>query len=220
MTGVLEPSFKSVLNQTDLCATDGMPLVWAARWLSKSAQGRVYGPDSMLLLCEQAARFDHRIFLYGGRDETLWQLSGVLRKKFPDLQIAGAYAPPFRTLSPAEDDACMSRIRESEADIVFVGIGCPKQERWMAEHKDKLPGVVLLGVGAAFDFHCGRVRQSPSWMQEAGLEWLFRLCMEPMRLWRRYLLLNPLFVALWTLQMLGLLRYRLEDTSHAQVQAL
>jgi N-acetylglucosaminyldiphosphoundecaprenol N-acetyl-beta-D-mannosaminyltransferase len=209
MTGVLDSSFRAVLNGADLGTSDGMPLVWALRWLGARGQRRVYGPDLMLALCGQAARLGHRIFLYGGREETLAQLGELLRTRFPNLSIAGAYAPPFRRLTPEEDAACMARICASGADLAFVGIGAPKQERWMAEHKAKMPGVVMLGVGAAFDFHCGRVRQAPGWMQRAGLEWLFRLYMEPGRLWRRYVLLNPLFVILWSLQMTGILRYDL-----------
>ena len=208
MTGVLDSSFRAVLNGADLGTSDGMPLVWAVRWLGARGQMRVYGPDLMLALCGQAARLGHRIFLYGGREETLERLCEVLAARFPSLAIAGSYSPPFRRLTPEEDAACVQRIRASDADLVFVGIGAPKQERWMAEHKDQLPGVVMLGVGAAFDFHCGRVRQAPGWMQQSGLEWLFRLYMEPTRLWRRYVLLNPLFVILWSLQMTGILRYQ------------
>ncbi len=208
MTGVLDSSFRVVLNSADLGTSDGMPLVWAVRWLGARGQMRVYGPDLMLALCGQAARLGHRIFLYGGRDETLARLCEVLEARFPSLAIAGSYSPPFRRLTPEEDAACVERIRASDPDLIFVGLGAPKQELWMAEHKAQIPGVVMLGVGAAFDFHCGRIRQAPCWMQQSGLEWLFRLHLEPARLWRRYVLLNPLFVILWSLQMTGILRYQ------------
>jgi N-acetylglucosaminyldiphosphoundecaprenol N-acetyl-beta-D-mannosaminyltransferase len=135
-----------------------------------------------------------------------------MRCRFPRLDIVGTYSPPFRPLTPEEDRADIERILSSRADIVFVSLGAPKQERWMAEHRAKLPGVVMLGVGAAFDFHAGRVRQAPPWMRKSGLEWLFRLYVEPARLWRRYVLLNPLFVAMWALQAVGLLNYKLEPT--------
>ena len=206
MTAVFDPLFRAHLNRATLATSDGMPLVWALRSFGTRQQRRVYGPDLMLAVCGQAQRLGHRIYLYGGRQETLGILCGRLGQKFPGLRIAGAYSPPFRPLTPEEDARAIGHIRDSQADIVFCGIGAPKQERWMAAHVDQLPGCLLFGVGAAFDFHAGRVRQAPRWMQRSGLEWLFRLCMEPARLWRRYVLLNPLFLALWALQWAGLLR--------------
>jgi N-acetylglucosaminyldiphosphoundecaprenol N-acetyl-beta-D-mannosaminyltransferase len=212
MNGVLDGVVRSALNNADIAATDGMPLVWALRSLGARAQQRVYGPDLMLAICGQAARVGHRVFLYGGRSETLAILVGRLKSRFPTLEIAGAYAPPFRPLTAEEDRACVASILESQADVLFVGVGAPKQERWMAEHCTSLPGVVMFGVGAAFDFHAGRVRQAPPWMQRSGLEWLFRLGVEPARLWRRYVLLNPLFLMMWALQSAGLINYNLEPT--------
>lgn len=208
MTGVLQPEFRKVLQGADIATSDGMPLVWALRSLGVRGQPRVYGPDLMLEVCEQAAAHRHRIFLYGGGERTLPALCKRLTERFPGLLISGAHGPPFRPLTREEDAACIKEILDSNADIVFVGIGMPKQERWIAEHRDRLPGVVMLGVGAAFDFHAGRVRQAPGWMQRVGLEWLFRLLMEPCRLWKRYLLLNPLFLAMWGLQLAGVLRYK------------
>jgi N-acetylglucosaminyldiphosphoundecaprenol N-acetyl-beta-D-mannosaminyltransferase len=210
MTAVFDRAVRTVLNGADIAATDGMPLVWALRSFGAKGQRRVYGPDLMLALCGQAARLGHRVFLYGGRPDTLSQLCDRLRAKFPALEIVDAYAPPFRPLTPEEDRACMTRILSSDADLVFVGIGAPKQERWMTEHRAELPGVVMLGVGAAFDFHAGSVRQAPPWMQRRGLEWLFRLCAEPKRLWRRYLVVNPLFLVMWALQSAGVLTYDLK----------
>jgi N-acetylglucosaminyldiphosphoundecaprenol N-acetyl-beta-D-mannosaminyltransferase len=202
MSAVFDPSYRAVLNSMDIDATDGMPLVWALRSFGFRKQERVYGPDLMLALCGQAAKLGYPVFLYGGRTDVLTVLQRNLTKRFPGLQIADAYAPPFRTLTPEEDRHCIQQILNSAAKLVFVGIGTPKQDRWMSEHSSKLPGVVMLGVGAAFDFHAGRVRQAPVWMQQKGLEWFFRLLMEPRRLWKRYLL-NPLFLVMWGLERAG-----------------
>ncbi len=210
MNGVFDGPVRSALNNADIAATDGMPLVWALRSQGVKKQRRVYGPDLMLALCGQAARCGHRVFLYGGRTETLATLLRHLKSRFPTLEIAGACSPPFRPLTPEEDRACVASILASDADLLFVGIGAPKQERWMADHYRQLPGIVMFGVGAAFDFHAGRVRQAPGWMQRSGLEWLFRLAVEPARLWRRYVFLNPLFLLMWALQTAGLLDYHLE----------
>lgn len=206
MTAFFDARFRAVLNRATLGTSDGMPLVWALRSFGVRRQRRVYGPDLMLALCGQAQRLGHRVFLYGGREETLPILCARLRQRFPKLQIAGAYAPPFRPLTPQEHSASIEQIRASQAELIFCGIGVPKQENWMAEHQHSLSGCVMFGVGAAFDFHAGRVPQAPGWMQRSGLEWLFRLRMEPTRLWRRYLFLNPMFLVLWTLQLSGLLR--------------
>lgn len=195
-----DPEIARFLNHADIATPDGMPVVWALRSFGYRNQQRVYGPTLMLEICRRAAALGHRIFLYGGRDETLFALKERLNKRFPDLRIAGAYSPPFRDLTPEEENIIESRIRESDADIVFVGISTPKQERWMHEHRDSFPGVTLIGVGAAFDFHAGRVRQAPGWMQRNGLEWLFRLVTEPVRLWKRYLLTTPQFLPLWAKQ--------------------
>lgn len=193
---------REILNAADIATPDGMPLVWALRSFGARGQQRVYGPELMLRLCEDAARQGHRVFLYGGREESLEGLVRRLRAKFPGVQIAGACSPPWRALTPAEDEAAVARIRNSDADIVFVGISTPKQERWMHAHRGSFPGVVMAGVGAAFDFYSGRVRQAPPWMRDHGLEWLFRLTMEPARLWRRYLLVTPRFLPLWAIEWL------------------
>jgi N-acetylglucosaminyldiphosphoundecaprenol N-acetyl-beta-D-mannosaminyltransferase len=194
------PELARILNEADIATPDGVPVVWALRSFGYKNQQRVYGPTLMLEICGRAATLGHRIFLYGGRDETLGALRERLHVRFPELQIADAYAPPFRELSSREKSEIEKRIRDSDADIVFVGISTPKQERWMYEHRYSFPGVTLIGVGAAFDFHAGRVRQAPAWMQRNGLEWLFRLMTEPVRLWRRYLLTTPQFLPLWAKQ--------------------
>jgi N-acetylglucosaminyldiphosphoundecaprenol N-acetyl-beta-D-mannosaminyltransferase len=195
-----DPAVKAILNDADIATPDGMPLVWALRSFGIREQQRVYGPNLMLALCEQAEQLGHRIFLYGGRPDTLETLCLNLQQRHPRLQIAGSYSPPFRALTDAEEDEIQNMIRDAAPDLLFVGISTPKQERWMSAHRETLPGVIMVGVGAAFDFHAGRVRQAPSWMQSRGLEWLFRLVSEPARLWKRYVLVTPWFLPYWALQ--------------------
>jgi N-acetylglucosaminyldiphosphoundecaprenol N-acetyl-beta-D-mannosaminyltransferase len=175
---------------------DGQPLVWALRALGHRQASRVYGPDLMALYCARAAsRTGARMYLYGGRDErALERLTDALRERFRGLEIVGGYSPPYREPTEAERDSVAAEINESGADVVWVGTGQPKQEKWMAEMRDRLTAPVLVGVGAAFDFHAGIVPQAPAWMQRTGLEWAFRLAREPRRLWRRYARYNPRFV--------------------------
>ncbi len=208
VTGFFERRFRDILNAADAATPDGMPVVWAMRSFGVPGQQRVYGPDLMLALCERAETAGHRIFFYGARLETLDALRARLTAKFPKLRIAGAISPPFRAVTPEEDAAFVREIVESGADIVFVGLSTPKQENWMAAHRERLPGLVLFGVGAAFDFHAGRIEQAPAWMQRTGLEWLFRLTREPRRLWKRYLLITAVFPPLWAMQKLKILRYQ------------
>ena len=208
-----DAAFRRIVNNADMATPDGMPVVWAMRSFGRRGQPRVYGPTLMLHLCESAQRRGHRVFLYGARKETLGALRRNLLSRFPELAIVGCYAPPFRPLTAEEDAEVTRSIVESRADIVFVGIGTPKQDAWMAAHRATLPGVVMFGVGAAFDFHAGRVQQAPPWMQRNGLEWLYRLSREPKRLWRRYLVQTPLFVPLWFLQLAGVLRYPSRESS-------
>lgn len=202
ITAHRDSAISEILNASDIATPDGMPLVWALRSLGVKEQTRVYGPTLMLRLCEDAERHGHRVFLYGGLEETLPRLQSRLTSFFPGLQIVGSYSPPFRPLTREEDRLVRQRIVDSNAEIVFVGISTPKQERWMYSHREAFPGIVMIGVGAAFDFHAGRVRQAPGWMQRNGLEWLFRLTMEPRRLWHRYLVETPRFLPLWGLQLL------------------
>ncbi|HLJ50809.1 MAG TPA: WecB/TagA/CpsF family glycosyltransferase [Bryobacteraceae bacterium] len=201
MTARRDPAFREILNAADIATPDGMPVVWAMRSLGSHGQGRVYGPTLMLSLSQFAEARHYKVFLYGASNGTLAKLAENLLARFPDLLIAGRYAPPYRPLTPKEDRDIVSKLRESKADIVFVGLSTPKQEAWMSAHKAGLPGVVMLGVGAAFDFHAGRVSQAPAWMQRNGLEWFYRLLMEPRRLWRRYLIETPMFLPLWFLQL-------------------
>ncbi len=188
--------YRRVVNGADLVTSDGMPLVWLLRRRGFADARRVYGPDLMLAVCESAAREGIPIGLFGGTPEVLAELTHRLAERLPGLQIACAISPPFGQFSPEQNREYARTIRSSGARIVFVGLGCPKQERWMAECSP-LMSAVLLGVGAAFNFHAGKVRQSPAWMQRAGLEWAFRFAMEPQRLWRRYVWHNPRFI--WAL---------------------
>ncbi len=185
----------AVLGAT-LAVPDGQPLVWALRALGHARATRVYGPDLMARFCARAALDGTPIYLYGGRTpEALELLEARLRERFPGLRIAGGYSPPFRALSATEEQDVVSAIDASGAEVVWVGTGQPKQERWMLAMRPRLSAPLLVGVGAAFDFHAGLVSQAPAWMQRSGLEWVYRLSREPRRLWRRYARYNPLFVA-------------------------
>ena len=208
VTARRDAELRSALNGADVATPDGMPVVWAMRSFGAITQQRVYGPALMLWLCEAAVCHRYRIFLYGGRPEVLAALCEKLNTRYPELMIVGTYSSPFRPLTTAEDGHVKQMIRDSGAHLVFVGVSTPKQEKWMAAHRRDFPGKVLVGVGAAFDFHAKRVRQAPGWMRQAGLEWLFRLLMEPARLWKRYLLVTPQFLPLWALQKMGLLHQR------------
>jgi N-acetylglucosaminyldiphosphoundecaprenol N-acetyl-beta-D-mannosaminyltransferase len=187
-------TMRAVLGAT-LAVPDGQPLVWALRLLGHGRATRVYGPDLMAHYCAHAASTGTPIYLYGGRSEqALELLEARLGERFPGLRIAGAWSPPFRPLSPEEQAWVVEQIDGSGAQVVWVGTGQPKQELWMSEMRAHLAAPLLVGVGAAFDFHAGIVSQAPGWMQRNGLEWLYRLTREPKRLWRRYLTQNPRFV--------------------------
>jgi exopolysaccharide biosynthesis WecB/TagA/CpsF family protein len=194
VTARREPAFARAIGAADLVVADGAPVAWRLRTLGFPGQPRLSGPDLMRKCCERAASEGIAIFLYGGTAATLRRLSARLAAEFPNLVVAGCYAPPYRELTAAEDEHVTHAIRDSGAQLVFVGLGCPRQETWMAAHRGSIDAV-MLGVGAAFDFYAGTIRRAPRWMQHAGLEWLHRLCSEPRRLWRRYLVTNALFIA-------------------------
>lgn len=204
------PELRLVFNGSGLTTPDGMPLVWLCRYKGYHDVSRVYGPDLMLALCERSVGQGYRHFFYGGAEGVPEQLAENLRERFPGLLVAGTYSPPFHPLIPAEDAHVVRMINKASPDIVWVGLGSPKQELWMAAHLGRLRVPVLIGVGAAFDFHAGLKKQAPYWMQQNGLEWLFRLLAEPRRLWKRYVINNPRFVIMVLLQMMGLRRYSLE----------
>jgi N-acetylglucosaminyldiphosphoundecaprenol N-acetyl-beta-D-mannosaminyltransferase len=200
----------AVLGAT-LAVPDGQPLVWALHALGHSRATRVYGPDLMASFCARAARAGTPMFLYGGRSEAaLALLEARLRERYPGIQIVGGYSPPFRPLSAVERQQVIAAIDSSRASVVWVGIGQPKQEKWMLEMRPLLAAPLLVGVGAAFDFHAGLVSQAPGWMQRNGLEWLYRLSREPRRLWPRYVRYNPLFIACFFAQYL---RHRLRRSA-------
>jgi N-acetylglucosaminyldiphosphoundecaprenol N-acetyl-beta-D-mannosaminyltransferase len=197
-----DPELRSAVLGADFTVPDGQPLVWALNLLGHRLRDRVYGPDLMDHACARAARTGRRMYLYGGRSQgALVQLTRNLRLRHPGLQIVGGYVPPFRELTAEEEAAVVADIRRSGAEVVWVGIGVPKQEKWMAKMTGRLDGCVLVGVGAAFDFHGGLIPQAPAAMQRLGLEWAFRLAHEPRRLWRRYLTYNPRFVLGFTRQL-------------------
>jgi len=204
---------RAIHNAAGLVVPDGMPLVWLSRLGGHKHVERVYGPDLMLAVCERSQETGYGHFLYGGATGVPELLAENLKRRFPRLRIVGTHSPPFRPLTPSEDAAVVRMIDESGAEIVWVGLSTPKQERWMAAHTVRLSAPVLVGVGAAFDFLAGLKKQAPRWMQRAGLEWFFRLVTEPRRLWRRYLVNNPLFVLLAISQALGLKQYMLRQTS-------
>ncbi len=189
-------SYKKVLDNADMITPDGMPLVWAAKLMGDKNIERTYGPDLLLALCERGQEKGYGHYFYGGMESTCSLLGNVLKKKFSNIDIRGYYAPPFRPSHAQEDEEIIGRINGLNADVLWVGLGSPKQDYWMYEHREKLNVPVIIGVGAAFDFIAGVKRQAPWWMQRCGLEWFFRLCSEPKRLWRRYLIGNTRFIYL------------------------
>jgi exopolysaccharide biosynthesis WecB/TagA/CpsF family protein len=201
--GASDEAYGAKLNQFDLVVPDGQPIRWALRLLHGiRLPDRVYGPTLMLRVCEEAAKTGQGIYLYGSRPEILDRLQRNLVQRFPGLKVSGVKSPPFRPSTPEEDAADVQDILDSGARILFVGLGCPLQDNWAAAHRDRL-ALPMLCVGAAFDFHAGTLRQAPSWMQGSGLEWVFRLAMEPRRLWKRYARYNSLFVGLVMRQLIG-----------------
>lgn len=187
---------RHALAQADIAAPDGMPLVWTLRRCGYPLQERVYGPDVMSRTLTEGQDHTLRHYLIGTTNNTLDRLVQQMRSADPNMQIVGRHAPPFRALTHTEESQILAEIRASRANIVWVGLGMPKQELWMQRVRDELPGVTLLGVGAAFDLLSGTVPQAPMWMRQHGLEWLYRLSREPRRLWRRYIVNNPMFVLL------------------------
>ena len=197
-----DPEMRAAVTGSTLTVPDGMPLVWAANAFGERLPTRVYGPELMHRYCGRCAEQGHRVWLYGGRDQgSLMQLALNLRRRYPGIEIVGGYSPPFRALSEVEEETIAREINRARPDVVWVGIGVPKQEKWMARMRDRLEAPVLCAVGAAFDFHAGRVSQAPAWMQERGLEWIYRIAQEPRRLLPRYLYYNPAFVLAFARQL-------------------
>jgi len=192
MEGQDDPEFQKIVNAADLVTPDGVPLVWALRWLGLPGATRVYGPTLTDAICARAALLGIPVGFYGGTPDVLDRLHAEVLRRHPTLRVAFRMSPPFRPLEADEDLRAVEAIRASGAGVLFVGLGCPKQERWMSAHREAL-SCAMVGVGAAFDFIAGAKAQAPAWLQRAGLEWLFRLACEPRRLWRRYLVHNPRF---------------------------
>jgi N-acetylglucosaminyldiphosphoundecaprenol N-acetyl-beta-D-mannosaminyltransferase len=198
---------RAALNSADLTATDGVMLVRLCRWLGADDAERVYGPDVMLELCRRSASRGYRHFFYGGAPSVVSTLAARLQQQFPGLSVVGTCSPPYRPLTEDELAEDIRVINESQADVIWIGLGAPKQELWIADNRSRLRAPLVLGVGAAFDFHAGSVRQAPRWIRSAGGEWFFRLCTQPRRLWRRYGVQVAQFLGLLTLQMAHLRKF-------------
>lgn len=207
-----DPELLRIFNASGMTTPDGMPIVWLLRLLGHRSAGRVYGPDLMRAVCRRSETAGWRHHFYGGLPGVAARLAARLVEEYPGLRVTGTGTPPINWQAASDDPEAVEAINASGADIVWVGLSTPKQEHWMATHRAHLRAPVLIGVGAAFDFLSGAKPQAPRWMQRAGLEWLFRLATEPRRLWRRYLVDNPLFVMLVTLQLLGLRRSGAQET--------
>ena len=207
MEAQADEAFKKTLNGAFLCTPDGMPMVWAGKLNGHREMSRVYGPDLMLDVCAWSEVSGVKHFFYGGAAGVAELLAQKLKKKFPKLQVVGTFTPPFRALNAGEFQKLQTQVRAAQPDIFWVGLSTPKQEKFMAEFLPQLDATLMIGVGAAFDFHSGRVRQAPRWMQRSGLEWFFRLCQEPRRLANRYFRNNPLFVLKIFSQLTGLRKY-------------
>jgi N-acetylglucosaminyldiphosphoundecaprenol N-acetyl-beta-D-mannosaminyltransferase len=202
MASAEDGELRSALLSSSVNVPDGQPLVWAINALGHSLTKRVYGPELMSRACGRGVETGQRFYLYGGRNQgALFQLALSLRQRDPGIKIVGGYSPPHRPLTVEEREAVVDEINSCRPDVVWVGIGVPKQEKWMAEMRPSLEAPVLVGVGAAFDFHAGLVPQAPDWIQDAGLEWAYRLAHEPRRLWRRYLRYNPRFLGAFARQL-------------------
>lgn len=213
--GVMEaqrdPGLRLILNRAQLNLPDGMPTVWVGRLQRHAGIRRVFGPDLMAEVCRLSVERDYTHFFYGGAPGVADELRERLVARFPGLRVVGTDSPPFEPLTVQQRSALQQRIARLRPDLLWVGLGTPKQERFMAEHAESLGATVLLGVGAAFDYHTGRLRDAPRWMKKSGLQWAHRLAQEPRRLWRRYAVNNPAFVGLTALQLLGMRRTALDD---------
>lgn len=205
-----DEDYRHILNSAFLNTPDGMPTVWLGRYHGFKKMGRVYGPHLMLALCERSVAKGYRHFLYGGRPGVAEKLREELVRKFPGLNIVGTYTPPFRPLNAEEEDDLITRIEESKPDVFWIGLGAPKQERFMAAYRERLPVKLMIGVGAAFDFLSGTTREAPQWVLRSGLTSLFRICQEPRRLGPRYLVNNPRFMWLTFLQLTGLRKFEMK----------
>ena len=202
-----DPEFLTILNSSYLTTPDGMPTVWVGRLQGFSGMRRVYGPDYMMEMCRLSVTRGYRHFLYGGQPGVAQALADVLRRKFSGIEIVGAFTPPFQHLNAIEEDDLIAAVRKTQPDILWVGLSTPKQERFMNEYLGRLDVHLMVGVGAAFDIHTGRIKDAPTWIKLVGLQWAHRLLQEPRRLWKRYVINNPAFLWCITLQFFGIRRY-------------
>ena len=200
---------REIVNHSSMATPDGMPLVWLARYYGFHETTRVYGPDLMMEFCKYSVASGYRHFFYGGGTGVAQELAEVLTVRLPGFQVVGSHSPPFRNVGEMEESSVIEEINATNPDIIWVGLGTPKQDFWVSNHRPILNAPVLIAVGAAFDFHTGRIRQAPKWIQKYGLEWLFRLSVEPKRLAYRYLVYNPLFIMHILLQLSGIRRYKI-----------
>lgn len=203
MEGRRDPDLRRGLDIADITTPDGMPIAWALRSMGNPGQERVYGAKVTTHTIEAGIERGWRHYFYGSTEETLALLRKAIKERYDGVEIAGTMSPPFRPLSEEEEEAIAAEIMETNPDFVWVGLGMPKQEKWMLRNRERYPGVAFLGIGAAFDFISGNKPEAPSWMQRAGLEWLFRFVTEPRRLWKRYIFNNPAYLVLWGKQWIG-----------------
>ena len=202
-------SLRNIHNQSLLTVPDGMPTVWVGRWRGHKQMGRVYGPDMMRKVCKQSVKTGATHFLYGGVPGVAEEMKNKLEERFPGIKVVGTYSPPFRPLNAEEESELKELVAQLKPDFFWVGLSTPKQEAFMAEHVNKLDARIMLGVGAAFDIHSGRQSDAPRWIKRSGLQWFFRLCQNPKRLWKRYFTIVPKFLWLILLQELGVRKWKM-----------
>jgi N-acetylglucosaminyldiphosphoundecaprenol N-acetyl-beta-D-mannosaminyltransferase len=203
----LDPEIAKIFDRADISGADSMPFVYWIKLLTGQECDRLYAPDIILKLCERSLESNYRLYLYGGAEGVPEKMQSFLETKFPGINIVGAYSPPFRQLTPAEDREICDRINQTHPDFIIVGLGSPKQDKWMQAHLESIPGTVMIASGAAFDFFGGTINQAPILIQKSGFEWLFRLFQDPKRLWKRYTLYNVIFVWMFLLQLVGLKKF-------------
>jgi N-acetylglucosaminyldiphosphoundecaprenol N-acetyl-beta-D-mannosaminyltransferase len=203
----LDPEIAKIFDRADISGADSMPFVYWIKLLTGQECDRLYAPDIILKLCERSLESNYRLYLYGGAEGVPEKMQSFLETKFPGINIVGAYSPPFRQLTPAEDREICDRINQTRPDFIIVGLGSPKQDKWMQAHLETIPGTVMIASGAAFDFFGGTINQAPILIQKSGFEWLFRLFQDPKRLWKRYTLYNVIFVWMFLLQIVGLKKF-------------
>jgi len=206
VSALLDQKVRRVYQRADLRGLDSMPFLYVAKTLRSRKCDRLYAPDMMLKLAEHSLQRGYKFFLYGGASKAPEAMADYLLQRFPKLQITGMYSPPFRAMTEAEDDEICRVIKESGANILWVGLGSPKQDVWIEDHRSKLPGIVMIAAGATFDFFSGTISQAPRWIRSSGFEWFYRLLQDPVRLWKRYTVYNLLFICAWVLELSGLLR--------------